>query len=148
MTKQLTNNNKKVSNVILLDSWAMLSEKHSDFATFTKIMQKHHETLNLHLKNNLITEKKSLLDLQWQRMQLLLNHTPSTMSSTQAQNINIVLFKAKDLTDEYMCIDDPKNHRQKYCQNTITSYLVDEDHESILKEPNVKFIAENLIILQ
>lgn len=149
MAKQLTDNNKKVKSIILLDSWAMLSENHRDFTAFSQVMQKHQETLNLHLKNNPISalEKQSLLDSQWQRMQLLLAHMPSTILSTQTQNINIVLFKAKNLTDEYICIDDPKNHWQKYCQNTITSYLVDGDHESILKEPNVKFIAENLIML-
>jgi amino acid adenylation domain-containing protein len=149
MAKRLTDNNKKVLRVILLDSWAMLSENHRDFDTFNKVMQKHNETLNLYLKDQkmFISEKKSLIDLQWQRMQLLLNHVPSTMSSAQAQDINIISFKAKDRLDEYMCIDDPKNHWQKYCQNIITSYLVDGDHESILKEPNVKYIAENLIKL-
>ena len=144
MTKQLLDRQKTVSNLILLDSWAKNSESHIDFKSFAKAMQRHQKALEMHLENSKenLEIKKPWLELQWQRMEMLLKHTPSVIHST-----NVVSFKAKEILEEYLYIDEPTNHWNKYHNNTITTYLINGDHESILTEPNVRQIIEKIIYL-
>ena len=71
-------------------------------------------------------------------MQLLLNYKP------RKTNINLTLFKSKDLLPQYNQIDEPKNHWQKYTSLPIKSYLIPGNHENILFEPHVQQLAYKL----
>jgi len=138
MARQLHESGEQVEFVGLFDSWAIFSDIFYDRNFFEKVMNRQFKVLKSHLYTNIIKQKKSWFDLQWSRMQLLLNYKP------RKTNINLTLFKSKDLLPQYNQIDEPKNHWQKYTSLPIKSYLIPGNHENILFEPHVQHLAHIL----
>jgi acyl transferase domain-containing protein/thioesterase domain-containing protein len=142
IARQLKENQEEVQFVASLDSWAAFSNAFRDKALFEEMMQRQHETLHSQLATNIpIPDQKVWLDLQWNRMQSLYDYKPPKT------NIKLTLFKAKELLPENKDIDDEHNHWQKYTNADIDSHIVPGDHDTMLVEPHIGFLAKKLQIL-
>ena len=85
-----------------------------------------------------VDKPNMFVDLAWNRMQLLFSYKLSKIEG------RVVLFKAKTVLSEYKKIAKKDNGWGSYAKQGLEVYLVPGDHETILKEPNVSFLAEQL----
>lgn len=115
----LNQKNEPIALLSLIDSWSIFSEKHQDKERFV---------LNFKKANPNFSD--ILVSLAWDRMKLLLQHIPS---NTQ---LDMVLFKAADLIDEYQSIDHPLNGWSKYNHGLIHCYSIQSNHDTILNKFN------------
>lgn len=123
----LSQNSEKVSLLALIDSWSVFSTQHQDKDRFIKQYKETHENLS-----------DALISLAWSRMQLLLNHTPTSM------NHDMYLFKASELLNEYKSIDHPSNGWSEYNHGTIFCHQIKANHETILNNENSFYILDIL----
>ncbi|WP_115707737.1 polyketide synthase [Legionella sainthelensi] len=83
-------------------------------------------------------KSKELAHLAAERMRLLLEHEPTRT------NQDMILFKAKKLSEGYREIDDPYNGWAKFNKGNIICQIIDANHDTIMNEENSKMIAEFL----
>ncbi|KTC65055.1 Polyketide synthase module (plasmid) [Legionella adelaidensis] len=127
MAKLLRDENEKIQLLALIDSWCIFSKDHKDELRFKTLFQK----TNQHFSDQLIS-------LAWDRMQLLMDHVPSSM------NQEMILFKATELMDEYKTIDHPTNGWSRYNKGLITCHTINATHETILNDINSSYILDIL----
>ncbi len=123
----LLNQGEKIKLLVLIDSWAVFSEKQYDELEFKQTIKHYNKELSL-----------QEINLCWQRMKLLVNHTPSKI------NQDLLLFKAARLLEEYKIINDQYNHWQVYNSGNIMVYPIDADHETIIYPENNQIIIQEL----
>ncbi|KTC78096.1 type I polyketide synthase [Legionella brunensis] len=120
----LKKENNQVGMLGLIDSWATFSAKQRNELHFKELLHNYHPDL-----------PPALVQLAWARMNLLLSHTPTKL------NQDMLLFKARDLFDDYKSINDPSNGWSHFNKGKITCHLLDANHETILNANNSQHIV-------
>lgn len=118
---------ESIGLLALVESWCALSEYqcHKDYFISQFLSQE-------------LQANSTLANLAWERMQLLLKHTPTNTCQ------NMLLFKATNLGKDYTSINHPTNGWSKFNQGNITCHLVQANHETIMHIDNCSII-ENII---
>jgi thioesterase domain-containing protein len=119
---------EKISFIGLIDAWAIFSEHLVQEEKFKAMMMGLNE----------FHEDNRLIDLSWQRMKLLIRHTPSSISS------QVVLFKAKELLEYLQATNDSFNGFKSYLTN-IRRYIIPGNHNNLIHGNNGKYLANNMI---
>lgn len=125
---QLQRQNETIQLLCLIDSWPIFSKQQHDEHHVKQLIQ----TASFDLPNNLI-------NLAWERVQLLLNYTPTI--TTQ----EMLLIKALQLSDDYSSIDHPLNHWSTFNHNKISCLPIEANHDSIINNKNSQIIINYLI---
>ncbi|MBP9741725.1 MAG: amino acid adenylation domain-containing protein [Burkholderiales bacterium] len=115
----LLQQNQKINFLAMIDSWAIFSDDQFDGDKFKQIMGYYNKELT-----------SNAIDLAWQRMNLLLTHTPSKIKQ------DMVLFKANILLDEFQVINDKYNHWNAYNDGHIDVHYIEANHETIIYPKN------------
>ena len=113
----------KVEFLGMIDGWEIFSEKQYDEFQFKKLMKQYNESLS-----------DNMIEVSWQRMQLLLNHVPTKT------NQDMLLFKASEMLAEYQHIDEEYNGWRQFNTGNIIVYSLDATHESIVNSNNMALI--------
>ena len=133
MANQLIKNGDSVQHLFLIDSWAKYSEKFNNSDYF------FNSYLSNHSANTLSLSETGLWgNLLWRRMEALFNYQPSPIDT------NVTLLKANLINDEYKDINIFDNHWQQYCQRTISTILIDGNHETILQSPGLEILVNTI----
>ncbi len=88
---------------------------------------------------NEIALPELLLDLTWQRQQLIVHY------AAQKRPYNLALFKSNTLTPVLEPIQEEYNHWRDFCELPVHKYDVPGDHLSILNEPNVPVLYRAIL---
>ena len=123
----LKQQNQEIGLLAMVDGWAVFSPEQFLEQPFKMLTQHFYPDLS-----------PLLVDLAWQRMQLLLAHQPSKA------DVDMILFKAECLLEEYQRIDEPYNGWREFNKGNIMCYLISADHETIINEKNSAVIANYL----
>lgn len=118
---------EKVALLGMIDSWAInpLSSHNKDaFERFIHSMQ--------------LDDNSERSELTWKRQNLLLNHNTTHTSQ------KIILFKAKNLLEEYKAINEPTNGWAKYNNNKVICYEIPGNHHSIMEKNSIRIILDLL----
>ena len=124
--------NEEIGLLVLIEGWSVFSSAQQQAIFFKEKFRREHPDLT-----------DNMIDLAWARMELLLNHTPTQMIH------DMVLFKANELLDEYINIDDAMNGWSKYNTGNITCYRLNANHATIMNVENsqkiLALIQKNII---
>ncbi|MBS0350471.1 MAG: amino acid adenylation domain-containing protein [Proteobacteria bacterium] len=123
---ELTHAGETVEFLGLIDGWAQFPPRYLEEDFFRQRMQWLQQKLNT---------EKLLIDLAWQRMQLL-NNAPVLKLPVKA-----TLFKAIDEKD-FSTVTDDYNHWRPIALQGIERYLVQGNHDTILEVPQVQQLAK------
>ncbi|HAT1660692.1 amino acid adenylation domain-containing protein [Legionella pneumophila] len=123
----LTQQNEHIGLLAMIESWCTFSSKQKSKNHFIEAY------LSKELQAN-----RNLANLAWERMELLLNHKPTKIKQ------DMVLFKATDLNQDYLDINDPMNGWGQYNSGQIICHTIKANHDTIIRE-GYQFIAQKLI---
>lgn len=126
VANMLKQQGETVSLLALVDSWAINSDTHQHEEHFKKYFKMLHPELST-----------QIIDLAWKREELLLKHHSSKM------NQEMILFKARQVSDDYKSIDNPTNGWSDY-NNKIICHQIDGNHDTIINDTNSKMILNIL----
>lgn len=130
MAHQLRQSNKQIKFLGLFDGWA---EYPSD------LMKENTSHLLSMRDDNFLDEKTAYLSgLEEYRKALLLEYKLSTLTA------NAVLFKACELWESFMHVDDPYNGWSPFIEGKITTHEIQGNHETMFFDPNVGALAKHL----
>lgn len=121
----LQQQNESIGLLALVESWCVFSEHQSQQDYFMN------QFLSPELQVN-----STLANLSWERMQLLLNHTPTKTCQ------DMLLFKATDLGEAYAPINHPINGWSKFNQGNITCHSIQANHETIMHAKSCLIIED------
>jgi polyketide synthase PksJ len=124
IANKLAQQGQRVNLLALIDSWAINSPVLQSKPFFKEHLAK---------VNGLSNE---IINLAWERKQLLLSHSLSTV------NQEILLFKASILSDIYQAIDHPTNGWAQYNKGKIISHTINCDHDNFFSRQNSKNVLE------
>jgi len=110
---------ERVGLLMLIDSWSLFSEMQSNEERFKQRMQACYPEL-----------PDQIVRLAWQRMKLLLIHTPSSICQ------DMLLFKANQLTEGDQVTDDAYNGWKAFNQGNIKVHIMSGNHETIMSHQN------------
>ncbi len=79
-----------------------------------------------------------LLDLRWQRQQLVAHY------QAERRPYHLALFKADTLSPVLEPIQEKYNQWRDYCELPIYRYLVPGDHETLLNDPNANVLYQGI----
>jgi polyketide synthase PksJ len=129
IANQLYVQGEAVAPLILLDGWAKFSDEQFSEEQFKKtLLQRLNQSENL----------EDFVEIAWRRMQLLLAYRIAPIQT------ELILMKAQELLPEYRIIDQLNNYWDRYTRQKLTVIMIPGTHDSILDEPNVKVLAEQL----
>ena len=131
IAKQLTTMGNKVAFIGSIDGWAFYPQKLLNKDFFYTMMKKK-------LKGLDFDDKEKILNMQYEREKLLFTYVIPPLAN------NFILFKSKDITPLFEENKDATNGWGQYSKESIAIYECPGDHESILNNPNVKFLAEKI----
>ena len=123
IANNLIQQGETIGLLVMIDSWAINPQVLQNEHHFKKHMYHFDKTL-----------PKQLINLAWQREQLLLNH------SLSESNQEIVLFKASNLDDEFRLHDNPTNGWANYNRGKMICHSIKGNHNTILNDSNSKYI--------
>jgi amino acid adenylation domain-containing protein len=133
MANQLTQANKKVEFLGLLDGWAHYPQS---------LVQKSSSNLLNHKDSQLLRlsagKKEKLFQLEQQRQQLLLNYSMPRI------HLDATLFKATELWPEFQSVEDKYNGWREFITGQIEVYKVPGNHETMFFHPHVQTLANLL----
>lgn len=138
ISHQLSMQGETVNFLGLFDTWAAFTKEFNSRERLEKALWRQYHFLKERLKDHDIANPKSWLDLNYQRLQMLLQYPHPSIQTP------IHLFKAQELESEYQDLNEPSNHWSQYAKQPIKIYPVPGNHESLLIEPNVKTLAKLL----
>jgi thioesterase domain-containing protein/acyl carrier protein len=128
VARQLRQEGAQVKPLVLFDGWAQFSDMQSQEMLFKEVaMQRANKNI-----------QASFADMSWERMKLLLKYEVPIILD------KLILFKAKTLLPEYKYINHPNNYWEKYTSNPIAVHIISGDHETILEEPNIVYLAKKM----
>lgn len=119
----LAEDGQKIKLLAMIDSWAIFNTRNYDEQSFRKQLKNFDKTL-----------PKVAQDLAWEREKLLLSHDPNYI------NQDIVLFKAKNLLEDYRLINDPFNGWKKFTGGKLNCFTIEGDHLTIMNSSSIKKI--------
>lgn len=126
VANKLLKKGETISLLALIDSWAINSPLLQEEKSFKKYLK---DTSQLPQK---------IIDLAWQREQILLNH------QFQVLNQEILLFKASQLLPAYQAIDHPSNGWSYYNKGKILCHAINSDHDNMLNHEHCKNILQSI----
>jgi acyl transferase domain-containing protein/thioesterase domain-containing protein/acyl carrier protein len=130
VARQLRNKGEEVKPLILLDTWAKLPDQYFEITTFEQTMIR---------QIPYIKSEPNLLNLCWERMNLLSKYKIPEV------NEKIILFKAQSpLVEELGFDDNNTNYWNEYARAGLEVHVIPGAHESILQEPNINFLVNQL----
>ena len=109
-----------IKNVFMLDSWAKYNEDYNDFSKYKNLISNYAFDYE---KSSYIEDWSELL---WKRTKTLFNNRHNKT------NIEVILFKAINMLEEYIDIADDSNGWGEIIKN-LYIYKYDADHISLLK---------------
>ncbi len=86
-----------------------------------------------------INRPEKLLQLQWQRSQLLDNYHVACIKA------KLTLFKADGVIPIYQPYESPFNHWEKYSIYPVKLHHVPGDHETMFQEPHVAVLTKKIL---
>ncbi|HBI22135.1 MAG TPA: non-ribosomal peptide synthetase/polyketide synthase [Legionella sp.] len=131
VANKLQEQKEDVGLLALIEGWSIFSSKQKHMTHFKKQFHSAHPDLT-----------ENMIDLAWARMELLLNHTPTQV------NHDMVLFKATELLDDYIEVDDTLNGWSKFNGGKIICHRLDANHETIMNVENsqkIMGLIQNII---
>lgn len=131
IARQLFDKGVKEVQILSFDAWALypaMANNNRDW--FENNIKRQAADLRQMLPSE-IALPELLLDLTWQRQQLIVEY------KVQKRTYNLALFKSNTLTPVLEPIQEEFNHWRDFCEIPIDKYNVPGDHESMLNEPNV-----------
>ena len=134
-------NDKGINEVYILscDAWAVypaMANNNRDW--FENNIKRQAADLRQMLPSD-ITLPEVLLDLAWQRQQLIVQY------EVQKRPYNLALFKASTLTPVLEPIQEEYNHWRDFCELPINKYEVPGDHESMLNDQNSPILYRSIL---
>lgn len=123
----LLSQNERVGLLAMIESWCIFSTKQKS--------KKHF--IDGYLPKEL-QANKDLVNLAWERMELLLNHKPTKIHQ------DMVLFKAMDLNKDYSDIENSLNGWAQYNSGKIICHTINANHDTIIHKGS-HLIAQQLI---
>ena len=133
IAKQLMKANKNIKFLGLFDGWAKYPETLMEHNTINVLMQHKQEIEH--------QTSSYLQELEAYRKKLLLQYELPIIDT------DVTLFKAQELWDSFVSIDDPHNGWRPYIGGNIIVHKTPGTHETMFFAPNVGVLA-NLIILE
>ncbi len=135
---QLLEQNEQVQFVGLLDGWATFSNAQHDIH-HAETLKLHHQTMD---GTNLLpggVDNPTLWEtMLQQRLRLMSSY------SIKRLNIELTLFKAKSILQEYQAINHADNHWSAHSSIPIQCHSVPGDHNTMLQKHNVAALAEKI----
>ena len=131
ITRQLYDQGVNEVYILSCDAWALypaMANNNRDW--FENNIKRQAADLRQMLPSE-IALPELLLDLTWQRQQLIVGY------KVQKRAYNLALFKSNTLTPVLEPIQEEYNHWREFCELPVDKYNVPGDHESMLNEPNV-----------
>lgn len=125
VARLLRQQGESIGLLALIESWAIFSQQQMNDHYFREIFCATHKGLS-----------GDLIDLACARMRLLLAHKPAVMEQ------DILLFKAKELSNDYKAIDHPTNGWSKFSSGMIHCHTLEGNHETILSNENCFMIQQ------
>lgn len=125
--------------IISCDAWALypaMANNNRDW--FENNIRRQAADLRQMLPSE-ITLPELLLDLTWQRQQLIVQY------EVRKRPYRLALFKANTLTPVLEPIQEEYNHWRDFCLIPINKYNVPGDHESMLNEPNAPVLYRAIL---
>lgn len=133
MAHQLRRSNKEIEFLGLFDGWAAYPDDLMKEPTVHLLSQRD---------DNFLDEHAAYLNsLEEYRKALLLEYKLSTL------NANAVLFKACELWESFIDVDDPHNGWRPFIEGKITTHEIQGNHETMFFDPNVGILAKYLDVL-
>lgn len=123
----LKQKHQDIGLLALIESWCVFSEYQRQKNYFINQFLTQEMQANVNMAN-----------LSWERMQLLLDNTPTTTRQ------DMLLFKATELNEAYTQINDPLNGWSKFNKGNITCNFIQANHDTIMHEDKCSII-ENII---
>lgn len=139
MAHQLLQAGEKIHFLGLFDSWATFTDQFRDKRFFEEKMRMHLEKTEEKLTDSMHINMDSWLGCQWKRMQLLLTYQPCIL------DCKITLFKAQKILPEYIAIDDPYNHWQRYSTMPVDTFVTPGDHDTVLSAHHVHALLDPIL---
>ena len=127
IANKLKGEKETIGLLALIEGWSVFSQRQQNEAYFKENFHSSYKDLSI-----------NMVDLAWERMKLLLNHTPTLMRQ------KMILFKARELLDDYKLIDDPLNGWSKFNRGEISCYTLAANHDTILNANNSARIVDFL----
>jgi len=124
--------------IIMFDSWALYTEDFSDQKRLKEGLMRQYYFIKEKLGFFNLPQTEQLIQLNFQRLQLVLHYHPPTL------NQPLWLFKSKILRPEFVPIESSDNHWKKYCRGTVHTFFAPGDHESMLVGENAKYLSIHL----
>lgn len=132
IAKQLIKSGKRVKYIVMFDSWAIFSSHFKDEKVFKTIMEDQVEFDKSSKNFGYALDYDALANARWELMKLLLNYQP------QRANIDIYLYKAKDVDKNYATIGEYNdNGWQQYTDKKVTTYKISGSHTTMHLEPGL-----------
>jgi thioesterase domain-containing protein len=122
----------------LLDGWAFYPKDLQNRKLFEEVMHRQHKVLRKQFVDLGIDKSDKLLNLQWQRMQLLFNY------KTTDNNDKLLLFKSEELLPWFRQIETTLNYWDQYTANPVELYMVPGNHETMFQEPHIQTLAAKM----
>lgn len=139
IARQLHDKGIKEVYILSFDAWALypaMANNNRDW--FENNIKRQAADLRQMLPSE-IALPELLLDLTWQRQQLIVQY------EVQKRPYNLALFKASTLTPVLEPIQEEFNHWRDFCEFSINKYDVPGDHESMLNEPNAPVLYRAIL---
>ncbi len=127
--------------ILSIDGWGQYPAKVSHDRDWfeNNITRQNKELLAMLPKGTSLPEL--ILDLQWQRQQLIAKW------KMQARSYDLVLFKAKLLLPVLQSFDGEFNHLDDTCLTKIKKYIIAGNHETMMNAPNIHKLIRQIKIL-
>jgi amino acid adenylation domain-containing protein len=126
------------NHLLLLDGWAFYPKDLQNRKLFEEVMHRQHKVLRKQFVDLGIDKSDKLLNLQWQRMQLLFNY------KTTDNNDKLLLFKSEELLPWFRQIETTLNYWDQYTANPVELYMVPGNHETMFQEPHIQTLAAKM----
>lgn len=139
MAHQLQNkSNDVVEAIFLIDAWASYPKLHYNYKHFEKVIQGYNNAMKEQLLENKIENLDSLLKVSWDCQKLMFNYEQAKTES------KLYLFKAKDLSSEYLSMKDKYNSWRQYSSQPVTVQSVKGSHSTMLQKNHVSGLAQKM----
>ena len=132
---QLMKEGERIEMIAMFDAWGIFTEKFCDKKRLENGMMRQYEVAQIKLDKALIPNPEVWLDINYHRLQQMLNYKLPIV------NEKVILFKCQELFAEFIPIDCPDNYWSHYALQGVEIHNVPGNHETMMIEPNVKQIA-------
>jgi len=138
ISRLLINEGEKVALLGMIDGWALYPDDVTSKQFLSKYLSDYHKRLKGMADEVGYSLPTLWVDLHVQRNEILFKYQYRKIE------IDIVLFKAKELLPVLRDFNDPYNFWNKYASREPKVYLIPGDHDTMLDKDNVVDLAKEL----